>query len=367
MADLGASAAAIGRSGLTIYDPIPRHIGELWIPTFDLERQLNGALKGAALSDLPLRTRSKVVKEHICRALGYPVPPVFRRTRPRFPGQNFDVYVQKSDNVQIWNEELEPARRYVIVHVGQDDAVTGVRVVTGQELARLDTTGTLTQKYQARMTPTPAATELVVEVDTTPVQALTSDQADLSAADPTALPRDGDLLSIASVFDKLRGMIGTRFDDPGRSQERNRGAVLHQLVCERLGYRRYGDDGRFPDVRNQLLEVKLQTSATIDLGLVDPHSEDLLDMPQVGGVQIRHCDVRYAVFGATTDGREVALTGLIVTTGEMFFARLPQFEGRVLNKKLQIRLPSGFFANAVGQGHSDEPVPMAVGRTPPKP
>lgn len=341
---LDALAAAIGRSGLTIYDPVPRHIGELWIPTFDLERRLDGALKGTALSDLPLRTRSKVVKEHVCRALGYPVPPVFRRTRPRFPGQNFDVYVQKSDNVQIWNEELEPARRYVIVHVGADDEITGVRVVNGQELARLDTTGTLTQKYQARMTPTPSATELVVEVDTTPVQALTSDQADLSAADPTALPRDGDLLSITSVFDKLRRMIGTRFDDPGRSQERNRGAMLHQLVCERLGYRRYGDDGRFPDVRNQLLEVKLQTSATIDLGLVDPHSEDLLDMPQVGGVQIRHCDVRYAVFGATTDGREVALTGLIVTTGEMFFARLPQFEGRVLNKKLQIRLPSRFFA-----------------------
>ena len=66
-------------------------------------------------------------------------------------------------------------------------------------------------------------------------------------------------------------------------------------------------------------------------------------MPRISGVQVRHCDVRYAVFGATTDGHEVTLTGLIVTTGEMFFARLAQFEGRVLNKKLQIRLPPGFF------------------------
>ena len=334
---------AISRSGLTIYDFIPRHVGELWIPTSDLEHMLNHSMAGIALSDLPLRTRSKVVKEHICRALGYPVPSTFRRTQPRFPGQHFDVYVQKSDNVQIWNEDLEPARRYVVVRVGEDDTITRVRIVTGQELAKLDRTGTLTQKYQARMVPTPATTELVVEADTTPVHALTSDEADLSMADPTDLPRGGDLLSIVRVFDKLQGLMGTRFPDPGRNQERNRGARLHQLVCERLGYRRYGDNGRFPDLRHQLLEVKLQTSATIDLGLVDPHSKDILDMPRIGGVQVRHCDVRYAVFGATTDGHEVSLTGLIVTTGEMFFARLAQFEGRVLNKKLQIRLPPGFF------------------------
>ena len=65
------------------------------------------------------------------------------------------------------------------------------------------------------------------------------------------------------------------------------------------------------------LEVKLQTSPTIDLGLVDPHSEQALDMPPLDGIPIRHCDVRYAVFGATSDGHEVALNRLIVTTGEM--------------------------------------------------
>lgn len=92
-----------------------------------------------------------------------------------------------------------------------------------------------------------------------------------------------------------------------------------------------------------LLEVKLQTSPTIDLGLVDPHSEEALDMPPLDGIPIRHCDVRYAVFGATSDGHEVALNRLIVTTGEMFFARFAQFQGRVVNRKLQIRLPPSFY------------------------
>ena len=339
LGDLKRRVDAIHRSGLTIYDLIPRQVGKLWMPASDLERLLNISMEGIALGDLPLRTRSKVVKEHVCRALGYPVPPTFRRTQPRFPGQHFDVYVQKSDNLQIWNEGLDPTRRYVIVRVGANETIVQVRVLTGEDLARLDTTGTLTQKYQARIVRVRTPINLVVGSDTTRLQALVSDDADLSADLPTALPRRGGLLSIRSVFDKLRGLVGARFHDPGRGQERHRGALLHQLVCQRLGYSHYSDDGRFPDVRNQLLEVKLQTSATIDLGLVDPHSENMLDMRGFGNALIRHCDVRYAVFCAATDGAEVVLTGLTVTTGEMFFAQFTQFEGRRINKKLQIHLP----------------------------
>jgi hypothetical protein len=63
----------------------------------------------------------------------------------------------------------------------------------------------------------------------------------------------------------------------------------------------------------------------------------------IGGKQIRHCDVRYAVFYGTADGKNVKITHLFLTTGEAFFSRFPQFGGKVLNKKLQIRLPSNFF------------------------
>lgn len=343
--DLQSRVEAISQSGLTIYDLIPHHVGELWIPTPDLELLLDVSMKGIALQNLPLRTRSKVVKEHVCRALGYPIPRSFRRTQPRFPGQHLDVYAQKSSNLQIWNEELEPTRRYAIVRLGADDTIVQVKVVTGLDLARLDNTGTLTQKYQARMIPNRALTELVVETDTTRLNPVVTDDADLSVDHPTALPRSDALLSIRSLFGKLRGLVGTSFPDPGRNQERNRGATLHHLVCRCLGYRDYADNGRFPDVRNQLLEVKLQSSATIDLGLVDPHSEAPLDMPSVAGVQVRHCDVRYAVFSATTDGVDVVLKGVAVTTGEVFFARFAPFEGRVLNKKLQITLPPTLYGD----------------------
>ncbi len=336
--------ANISRSGLTIYDDIEVGDPNLWVPTPELEALLDAELRGASLSGLALRTRSKVVKEHVCKALGYPVPPSFRKTQPRFPGQRFDTYAQKANNLQVWNEELSPTRRYVIIRVDAEDTIARVKVVTGDSLAELDTTGTLTQKYQARCIPGEEASELIASEDTALLRRFVSDNfSPAGGVTPVLHPANGQLLPIAAVYDRLRMLLGEGFDDTGIDQERNRGAALHRLVCQALGYDGFQDDGRFPDVRHQLLEVKLQTSPTIDLGLVTPSSTEPLDVPQINGNVIRHCDVRYAVFYANTDGTRVELTHLFVSTGEAFFTRFPQFQGKVLNKKLQIPLPADFF------------------------
>ena len=340
----GRYVESIRQSGLTIYGPIDIGDPELWIPTPELEALLNAALAGISLAGLPLRTRSKVVKEHVCRALGYPVPTGFKKTQPRFPGQLFDTYVQKSNNLQVWNEELASTRRYVIIRVSADDVISRVKAVTGDRLAVLDTTGTLTQKYQARLIPGDATRELIADVDTELLRPFVQGGVKLgSVASPVNHPLVGQLLPIGEVFERLQSLIGEQFVDIGHDQERNRGAALHRLVCEHLGYADYRDDGQFPDVRHQLLEVKLQTSPTIDLGLVCPDSVEALDVPKIEGRQIRHCDARYALFYAETDGENVTLTHLFLTTGEKFFSRFPQFQGKVLNKKLQIPLPADFF------------------------
>ena len=108
--------------GLTIYDSLEKH-PELFLSAAVLEKTLSEKLKGLKL-DQPIRTRSKVVKSAICQALGYPVPKSFLKTQPRFVGQNFDVYTQKSNNLQIWNEALSASRRYVLVRVDENDLVT---------------------------------------------------------------------------------------------------------------------------------------------------------------------------------------------------------------------------------------------------
>lgn len=335
----------IQESGLTIYDKVKIGDPHIWIPAPELQTLLLRGLKGTSLRGLPLRTRSKVVKQLVCESLGYPVPTSFRKTYPRFPGQCFDTYVQKSSNLQIWNEELSPTRRYAMIRVSEHDVITSVRVVDGETLSLLDPTGTLTQKYQARIGKVSASSELYTKKDTVSVRrvikesVLTPQLTDLPTDHPTAKS----LLPISTLFKKLEPLLGYTLSEIGRDQERNRGGLLHQMVCKQLGYREYRDTGRFPDVRNQLLEVKLQTSPTIDLGLVTPDATDPLDTPMIDGVQLRHCDVRYGVFCATIKKSKVRLDCLIVVTGEEFFQRFTRFEGKVINRKIQIPLPRDFF------------------------
>lgn len=328
---------------MSIYDPI--EVGsELWIPSKELERLLNDALRGFNTAGMPPRTRSKEVKTRVCIALGYPVPEGFKRTRPRFPGQDIDTYVQAANNLQVWNDKITATRRYALIRPGADGIITRVKVVSGADVALLDRTGTLTQKYQARIVHGPAHLELISVLDTENLRACVSKRSpERFEESPIDYPTCDRLLPIGEVYRRLCGLLGKTFADHGAGQERNRGAGLHRLVCEALKYPNYKDDGRFPDVKHQLLEVKLQLEATIDLGLITPSSEDPLDVPKLTDKTVRHCDVRYALFCGESDGATVRLTRFYLTTGKDFFRRFPQCQGKVLNKKLQIPLPKEFF------------------------
>lgn len=336
--------ANISRSQLTIYDPIQIGDTQYWLTSEELSSVLNEFLRGLSFEGLAIRTRSKVAKELVCTALGYPSPKTFLKCQPRFTGQLFDTYVQKSNNLQVWNEELDAERRYVIIRTDENDIITKVKVISGSDLSVLDTTGTLTQKFQARLSPSAYQTELISSCDTENIEGLLAEnQVNLSFDSPISQPELGKILPINECFKRLSNIVGHSFLDAGRTQERNRGAALHAIVCNALGYSDFRDNGQFPDVKHQLIEVKLQTSPTIDLGLVCPNSEAVLDIEQIGTQQIRHCDVRYAIFYGFIENGVVHITNFYLTTGEDFFSRFEQFGGKVLNKKIQIPLPQNFF------------------------
>lgn len=336
---------AISASGKDIYTPIEIDDLNHWIPSQHIETLLNESMFGLLLAGLKLRTRSKVVKTAVCNALGYPVPKSFKKTQPRFLGQQLDTYAQKALNLQIFNEKLSPFRRYAIIQILEDDTIGRVRVVNGQQLAILDKTGTITKKYQASLKPGNESHELVAQIDTPPMLLhVAPGLVFAKTTSPVQEPRTGELRPILEIFEQLSPLVGQSFADPGVDQERNRGAELHRMVCQALGYSRYEDTGQFPDIKHQLLEIKLQTSPTIDLGVVEPSSEELLDAQKLGDLQPRHCDTRYAMFYAMTDGNTVTLTHLFVTTGEKFFTRFPKFGGKGINGKIQIPLPRNFFA-----------------------
>ncbi len=251
--------------------------------------------------------------------------------------------MQAADNLQIWNAEIAPARRYVLIRPDAEGIIRRVRVVTGAELAPLDRTGKLTRKFQARISDLMSCV-LASDSDTCNLLSLLPSSIPLvSKKYPIDLPESRSLLSLATLFEKLSPLAGRSFDNPGVLQDRNRGGLVHGLVSGALGYRDHADNGRFPDIRHQLLEVKLQTSPTIDLGAISPDSEDLLDLPAIGDVRIRHQDVRYAVFCGVIIDTRITITGLVLVTGKEFYKMFEKFGGQVINNKYQLPLPSDFF------------------------
>lgn len=330
----------ISNSGLSIYDTIDPDNRDLFIPLHELENILSDALIGKSLNGFPIKTRSKVVKEMICEALGYPIPKSFTKKKPRFSGQNFDVHTQKRMNVQIWNDDVDANRRYVFVRVDENDIITNIRVITGETLAQYDRTGKLTTKYQARMNSYDDS--YLFSEDSINVSNWISDiNTPLFDVHPNTYPTPNQLLPIHEIYARLLPMVGLRINYLNSLQDRNRGAELHAMICNHLGYSVYEDDGTYPDIVNQFVEVKLQTSPTIDLGLHSP--EDGASIVTIGDTTFRSDDVRYVIFDGAVEGHYVRLNRLYVVSGCEFTNYFPMFRGRGQNAKIQLPLPYDFF------------------------
>ncbi len=336
----------IRESTLTIYDAQTVENTEYWLILEELEAVLNDKMTGISFEGVPIKTRSKQSKQVICDILGYPIPKSFKKTKPRFLCQNFDLYNQKAINLQIWNEEVDVLRRYVLVIIGRDDIVKGVKVLNGQGIAKLDKTGTLTGKYQAKLDPFPNGAELFSKSDTETIAKIANNQVvnlTTSAYSPIDTPNVESLLSIDILHSLLKNIVGKTVSDPSAVDERLRGAAIHEIVCSALGYKEFKDAGTFPDITHQILEIKLQTSPTIDLGVACPDDKIAIDLPLLNENIIYHYDARYLVVTGVIEKGIVRITGYVLTTGTDFFSRMKKFGGMVVNKKLQIPLPKSFW------------------------
>jgi hypothetical protein len=333
--------SAIREHKPSIYDPPATELtGDFYTP-HELEDLLRAELIGRTdLGGLPVRTRSKIAKTLVCEALGYAAPVSFKRVNPRLPHPNADVYAQQSTNLQIWNQEVDAARRYVIL-ILRDDSIADVNVIAGADLAQFDTTGTLTSKFQANRIHEGGGSVLVSSTDTPGLMSRLAPSSTIpGTVSPVEPPERGRVLDITTVYERLLPLLGRSYSDPGQTQERNRGSVVHREACEALGLSHYADHGQFPDILSQVLEVKLQLARTIDLGLERPGSTTPL--ASANGV-IAVSDVRYAIFYGVRTGPTFQLDELVVVTGRDFFKEFRQFEGNVSNSKLQLRLPSAWF------------------------
>lgn len=135
----------------SIYDL--SNLNELLYTNLELEELLQTELLVVTIPQLSLRTRAKLIKQKVCGSLGYAVPKTFKRTQPRLPAQNLDIFTQQNNNLQIWNEDLDSTRRYVIIHLSKDHIIDVIKVINEKAITqlKLNKTNTLTIKHQAKM------------------------------------------------------------------------------------------------------------------------------------------------------------------------------------------------------------------------
>lgn len=332
--------ARIESALVDLYEEPATADSEFFYTPGELELLLREELVGRSdLAGLPVKTRAVVAKSIVCSALGYVSPRPFKRVNPRLPHPAVDVYAQQSNNLQIWNEEVDAERRYVVL-VLDGEQILDVRVIAGADLAQFDKTGKLTSKFQASRLDEAAGSRLVSARDTDHFIERLDPSTEAWPGSPVAQPEPGQVLTVEEVYRRLVPMVGNVYDDPGIVQERNRGTVVHREACERLGTDGFADNGQFPDILSQLVEVKLQLARTVDLGLELPSSSTPLASAN-GLLDVR--DVRYAIFYATRAGSRFTLDSLVVTTGVNFFDEYRQFGGLTSNRKLQLRLPATWF------------------------
>lgn len=331
----------IEKSQKTIYEKLTPKDKDLWLGDQELEYLLRSSLLGNSYEGQANRTRSKSINQDICRAMGYPVPKSFKKTHPRFVCQNFDKYAQQSNNLQIWNEEITPTRRYCLIILNDKNIVINVLILSGSTLQEFDSTGTLTTKYQANLINDYNESTLLSSQDTENIQNVFGEFNTLATHDPAAFPTTNSIMSIEELFNHLRLLEGKSFKITGK--ERTDGDILQGIVYKQLGYTQYNENGQLPDLMNQLLEIKRQTSRTIDLGLFKPDDQEELNIPAINGYVPKVEDLRYAIFYCSVDDTQMTIDKVFLVTGKDFFKYFHLFSGNKQNKKIQLHLKKEYW------------------------
>jgi hypothetical protein len=124
-------------------------------------------------------------------------------------------------------------------------------------------------------------------------------------------PSIRDLYSINLLVEMVaKNLVGKKLEN---NATKNRGQALERMTLELLGYKMASNEnlvGGYPDLPNQLLEVKVQDAQTVDLGKFTPEKEEIV----VEENKLTTFDVRYLI--ALTNPKTDIIEGIILAPGE---------------------------------------------------
>jgi len=165
---------------------------------------------------------------------------------------------------------------------------------------------------------------------------------DITPSSMLGEPDFNHLFSIQLLTEMVaKKLVGTTLE---ANDTKSRGQALERVVLQLLGYSEdnlNGLAGGYPDIPNQLLEVKVQDSPTVDLGKYSPEFEELVTIDS----NVTTKDIRYLI--ALTNSATGIIEGVVLVPGE----RLGEIFTYVSDTsyKCQRSMPMSFFEKHKGQ------------------
>jgi len=125
---------------------------------------------------------------------------------------------------------------------------------------------------------------------------------------------------------------------------KNRGQFLERMVLKLLQYDIKDDDvlyGAYPDIPNQLLEIKIQDTQTVDLGKYSPQFEEII----YEDLNLTTFDIRYLI--ALTNPDSGIIEAVILCPGEKLGESFTYVSDK--SYKCQRSIPMAFFDSHKGK------------------
>lgn len=287
---------------------------------------------------------------------------------PKLLREFIDTYiVTKGDvyNLQVWNRipssESVQVRyingghlsakdvRFVLVPVDPlTERIMSVVILTAEYIeARFGRFGKLTTKQQLivggrqRNDILSKRPPVFTGVDTNTVDQWATDNYISSLDSIHDLPQPVRLFSLQHIAERTSNQLLRITIPPDATKKR--GQMLERLVAQVLGYDvdSVTLSGGYPDIANQLLEVKIQDSPTVDLGRYSPQFEE--PVPDMQNFTTR--DVRYLF--ALTNSCTHTIDGLVYIAGSDLGKHFTYVADK--SEKSQRSIPMEFFRSLNGE------------------
>ena len=311
----------------------------------------------------------KIITNHLLKeylpevASEYEIVPTKQKGVPSFLREYIDTYIVttgNSYNLQVWNRNPNSASVQVDLKNGQTLLASDVRFVFGKintknyiESIIIMTPDYIENKFGKFGKPT-VKQQLIISkkkrediirkgkmiiADTQLLNEQLSYEDEIISKEVSIKDEPNKVLSIKTIDERITDKLLNKKLDITLSTKQ-KGQQLERMVAYQLGYKHIQEEleGGYPDIRNQMLEIKVQDCATIDLGKYSPQFEEQITDDFTTRM------VRYLI--ALTNAKDGTIDGVIICPGEELGKHFTYVGDKSF--KCQRSIPMSFFEQFKG-------------------